>query len=120
MANIKMNDDYTFPLTDRKLTRVTGIDAIRQEMLIALRVFKGEYFRDTELGVDYFNVIFRKGISQNIVDAEIRKTIQGIEGVLFIEGYSSEWDKENRAYTITINKVVTVDGVYPFTATLEG
>ena len=76
-----------------------------------MQTFKGEWFLDGTIGIDYFNQIAGKNRSKAAVDAIIQAEILKEQEVLQITAYSSVVDKTTRKITIQFT-VRTVDGFY--------
>jgi len=86
MKNIKINtDSYLIPITLGNISFVDGVDQIKQDITLALRTFKGEWFIDTEKGLDYFGKIFRKGTADRFLREEVRRAIIARDGVKNVE-----------------------------------
>ena len=68
--------DSQFLIVDRN-------EVIRQRVQQRLRLFKGEYEKDPELGVDYFGKIFGKR-DRFVALKEIERYIRSVEGVTSI------------------------------------
>lgn len=64
--------------------RVTDGPEIVQHVDTRVLLIRGEAFLDTTLGVDYFGVVWIKGINPALVSAEIRDAIVGTPGVVEI------------------------------------
>ena len=80
-----------------------------QTLRTRLRLFYGEYFRDTSEGTQWFEQIFLKGTPDQGKDAEIRRRIQNYGQVSAIVDYSSNFDAASRTFNIKMT-VLTSDG----------
>lgn len=122
--DIKLNDETgdvllstTNTITTPTFTTTTS-ENLAQRLKIRLQTFKGEWFLDGTIGIDYFNQIAGKNRSKAAVDAIIQGEILKEQEVLQITAYSSVIDKTTRKITIQFT-VRTVDGFYStLTATI--
>ena len=114
MSDIKVDFDnnYELPIIDGDLVLVTGQEAIKQELIITFRTWLGEYFRHTTIGMDYKNIILRRGISQNIINSEIQRVLLSVTGVISIEDFEASVDSGLLSVSANIK---TKDGEFPFT-----
>ena len=115
--DIKLNDETgdvllstTSTITTPTFTTTTS-ENLAQRLKIRLQTFKGEWFLDGTIGIDYFNQIAGKNRSKAAVDAIIQAEILKEQEVLQITAYSSVVDKTTRKITIQFT-VRTVDGFY--------
>ena len=115
--DIKLNDetgDVLLSTTNTITTPVfttTTSENLAQRLKIRLQTFKGEWFLDGTIGIDYFNQIAGKNRSKAAVDAIIQAEILKEQEVLQITAYSSVVYKITRKITIQFT-VRTVDGFY--------
>jgi hypothetical protein len=115
--DIKLNDETGDVLLSTTNTITTPIfttttsENLAQRLKIRLQTFKGEWFLDGTIGIDYFNQIAGKNRSKAAVDAIIQAEILKEQEVLQITAYSSVVDKTTRKITIQFT-VRTVDGFY--------
>ena len=115
--DIKLNSETgdvllstTNTITTPTFTTTTS-ENLAQRLKIRLQTFKGEWFLDGTIGIDYFNQIAGKNRSKAAVDAIIQAEILKEQEVLQITTYSSVVDKTTRKITIQFT-VRTVDGFY--------
>ena len=115
--DIKLNSetgDVLLSTTNTITTPVfttTTSENLAQRLKIRLQTFKGEWFLDGTIGIDYFNQISGKNRSKAAVDAIIQAEILKEQEVLQITAYSSVVDKTTRKITIQFT-VRTIDGFY--------
>lgn len=82
------------------LAIVRGADRIRQNVLIKLRLWVGEYFLDTEFGTPYIDQILGKRISLGGAVAALKKSILEVNDVSAITEFSYEFNRSARALTV--------------------
>jgi len=94
------NGDISIDPFDIQLNN-PGLQAVGQRLAITLNTFKGEFFLNTEFGTPWFQTIFRKGVSKNLIDAQLRSVISSVEGVLQLIEYQSDINPSLRSLTVT-------------------
>ena len=62
---------------------------IQQDILQRLRVYSGEWFMDTSIGIDYFGLVLTKNPDQGSIDALLISTILGVPGVVELLNYAA-------------------------------
>lgn len=109
--DLKLDDtgDLDISTLDLQLTSLTGREDIRQQLLTRLQFFQGEWFLNTDFGMPYFQTIFRKGVTKEVVDNIIRRQIMDVAGVVSVENLNSTLNFRTRDYTCTF-KAVCDDG----------
>ena len=58
-VDLKLGPDHDLVL-DEDLVFTTGLDAVRQDILVALRMVRGEWFNDLDEGVPYLELLGEK------------------------------------------------------------
>jgi hypothetical protein len=79
---------YDFSFTKGKLDVVDGIDEIKQRIIVNLQTYLGENFRDTSHGVDYFNNVFGREVTDTIPQDELKAAIIDTRGVTELKDFS--------------------------------
>jgi len=93
-----------------QLTTSTS-ENLAQRLLIRLRTFRGEWFLDENLGIDYFGQILGKNRNKATIDAIIQAEILQEREVLQLDEYNSTHDNALRKLNISF-KARTIDGFY--------
>ncbi len=86
----------------------TEQELTRQRVAINLKLYLGEWFADTQLGIPYFQSIFGKG-TREATDAILKAAIIDTEGVVRLTNFESTIDNSTRAYSVTF-KAITETG----------
>lgn len=86
------------------------VEALRQRLTIRLKTFKGEWMLNVNAGLPYYQEIFQKGISKDLVDNIFRGFILRTPSVERVTSFSSTLDSRQRTYTLTFT-VFTDKGV---------
>jgi hypothetical protein len=97
---------------------VSGRDAIAQRLRVRLRMFRGEWYLDERLGIDYFGQVLVKSPDLQVVASIIRRAILTTEGVIRLTSYAQSLDKGSRRLSVTFSAVTTTGE--PLTITEEG
>ena len=95
---------------DLALTNDAAGETVAQRLRIRLRLFKGEWFLDTRLGVPFLSEVLVKVPNLARIEALLREAIAGTPGVGSIKAYSQTLDRANRKLDVAFS-VVTADGV---------
>lgn len=88
-------------LVDGQLVLVTGIDAIRQELTVRLRWFRGEWFLDRRTGVPWFESILGQKTALSLIERILRRAILATPGVESITRFVLERDNVERSLALT-------------------
>lgn len=86
---------------DLVLTDDASGETTAQLVRIALRTFAGEWFLNTDLGVDYFGTILVKNPDLGAVQLAIQDCMLGVPGVAGITSYAQSFDSTNRRLKVT-------------------
>ena len=112
--DIKLTTDNDIEVVNYAMSLIEEDEAIKQRLLVALQIFKGEWFLDTDLGVPYFQTIFQKGVTKGVVDSILKRKIEAVEGVSRIVSFTSTLNNATRDYSCTFvcktttNETITV------------
>ena len=110
--NILLNEnDITF--RNNKLETVRGRDEMVQKINCCLGSSMADWFLDTNLGVPYFQQLYRKGITREEVLAIFLNYISNIQGVIAITYIDVVFDVEKRTAKLDF-RVRTKDGMLDF------
>jgi hypothetical protein len=78
----------------------SGTHPILQSILQRLRMFRGEWFLNTSLGMPYYQQILIKRPNRAVVDLAIQSTILATPGVARLTNYSATFIQANRIASI--------------------
>lgn len=92
------------------LTQTTS-ENLAQRLQIRLLTYKGEWFLDSTIGIDYFGRVFGKGKSKASIDAIFQAEILKEREVLQLTKYESVINQTERSIDISF-EVRTIDGFY--------
>lgn len=105
-------------ITNNSLTLTTGIEAIRQHMQCRFRLFLGEWFLDTTLGVPWFRDILIKRPAFVVVREILKKVILETPGVLEILKFEFDFVGQTRTAKLVF-AALTTEGVIDYTQLVE-
>ena len=88
---------------------ISGRDEIAQTIRTRLRLFFGEYFRDSQDGTPWFEQVLGKGSTLTNKDAVIKRRIIQTPGVLQLLTYNADYDINTRNYIVS-GSVLTAFG----------
>ena len=95
MTDIAMDMDVTSPgygdilLVDGGLSLITDAQTeLRQAIKQAISIYKGEWFMNMTLGIDYFGVVFTKSPDMAAINAAIVSTIVSVPGIVQLISYN--------------------------------
>lgn len=117
--------DITFSNGDIDL--VAGVDQVKQELLILLKLFREEWFADTDAGVPYYQQILdrtpapdgtQQAPSSQLIESTFRAEILSVDSVEAITLFDLVISNTTRHATIdfvcsTSEGVVSVSEVFP-------
>ena len=110
MANLALDTDGDLLVTNNSLTIVDGDDAIRQNLSVRLRFFKGEWLMDTRLGLPYYDYVLVKNPNLVLIRGIFRKAILDTPGLDSLERFAFIYDNTTRTLSIDFAARKTSDG----------
>lgn len=96
MTALAQGTDGDIALTDGRLTLLAGPFEKAQKILNRLRLFRGEWFLDTRIGVPYFTVVLIKNPDLDIVKRLFRRVVLSVPGVVDLLEIQVAWDTKAR------------------------
>jgi len=102
MIDIALNDNHDLDLEGRiDLRLVEDAEQVKQQLLIKLKLWTGEWFLDTEFGTPYLQDILGKQLTLSGVIAAIRTSIMEVDGVQAITDFSFDFDRQKRILRVS-------------------
>lgn len=111
--NIGLDQFNNIYVQDGDLPLVTGIEEIRQWVGQILRSFQGDWFLDLDLGMPYYQTIFKKATTISDIEGVFIDTISSIPSILEITKFDLDFDAVNRSLNV-IFTARTTDGILDF------
>jgi hypothetical protein len=95
-------------------THASGVEEVRIELIATLRMFKGEYWRNVNLGVPWFESVFQKNPDLGYINAILNEVISNVSGVKQVMSLTTSYDNSMVEISATSKKpkrqlVVTVE-----------
>lgn len=106
---LKLTSETDLDLSTGNLVFIDGLEAIRQDINIRLRFFKGEWFLNTEVGIPYFQKILGQKPRLNVIRDIYRTAILGTPGILAITALTVDFDRSSRKVSISF-RATTSEG----------
>ena len=103
---MNMNDLALDPITNDllitglDLSVIQGADRVRQNILIKLKLWTGEWFLDTQVGTPYLDNVLGKQVSLAGAVASLKKSILEVNDVNRIDSFKYSFDRQSRALSI--------------------
>lgn len=88
MSDIALLSNHDLDTSSLDLKLVDKAEQVRQQLLIKLKLWQGEWFLDTEFGTPYLQKILGKQLTLSGALAALRKSILEVEGVRQILSFS--------------------------------
>ncbi len=107
MSDIALNSDWDIEITGSDLTLTTGADTIKQHISQRLKTFYGEWFLNMEIGIPYFQQIFKKNPNPVIVDSVFKREIINTPGILQLKEFSLDLNPVARELSLAFKALCT-------------
>lgn len=112
MAHFSLSiDPYTNDLHldgDGNLATVRDAEAVAQHVRQRLLTFHGEWFLDTEAGVEWLNDLLGSRYNPELANSLTKEEILDTDGVTDISTFSTSFDRETRGVEIKNIEVETI------------
>ena len=105
MLDLALDTNHDLMVTGIDLVLVDGAEQVRQQLLIKLKLWQGEWFLDTEFGTPYLQQILGKQLTMSGAIVALRKSILEVQGVTQIMSFDYQFDRANRTIKVqfTVN-----------------
>lgn len=101
--------NYDLEFSNGRFGTVTGIEEIKNRIILGISVYLGENFQETTYGVDYIRNVFGRDVTDPVVIDELKAAILNTRGVTRLENFNLSEPDENRTSRLTAN-VFTTEG----------
>jgi hypothetical protein len=109
MRDLKLDINGDLAIEGGDLVIVSGAECLAQYLRTRLRLFAGEWFLDTRLGVPYFEQILVKSPDLSLIETGIKAVVLETPGVLALTAFEMTHDRAARTLTVSFT-VSTDDG----------
>lgn len=121
MASLAQTPDGDIDVTGGRTRIVRGAEEKAQKIRNRLRLFQGEWFLDTRVGVPWFKVVFGvKNPDLEIIKRLFERVILSVPGVASVDDVTIEFNRATREMTYSFlardDEGVEIDGasIEPF------
>lgn len=101
MLDIALDNSNDIKTSNLDIVLVDQAEQVRQQILIKLKLWTGEWFLDTEFGTPYLPSILGKQLTLSGAVAAIRKSIMEVKGVRQIVDFSYNFDNATRKLNVS-------------------
>jgi hypothetical protein len=115
MLDIALTPSHDIDTSALDFRLVDKAEQVRQQLLIKLKLWVGEWFLDTEFGTPYLQQILGKQLTLSGAIASIRKSILEVDGVRKIVSFDYIFNNATRTLTVDFS-VETPYGLVEVTA----
>lgn len=88
-------------ITTGDLILASGNESVAQHVLIRLRLFAGEWFLDTRVGLPYYDQVLIKSPDNKAVRAIITQAILTTPGIEALESFEMDFDGVTRTMSVS-------------------
>lgn len=100
MFDISLTTSHDIDTNTLGIRLVSGSERVKQNLDIKLKLWRGEWFLDTEFGTPYLESILGKQLTLSGVLAALRKSILEVKDVRKITSFTYEFNNSTRKLTI--------------------
>ncbi len=115
MRDLSLTLEHDLEIAGLDLRLIDGAEQVRQQLLIKLKLWQGEWFLDTEFGTPYLQNILGKQLTLSGAVQAIRKSILEVEGVNAITNFAFDFNRQTRTLSVEF-EVSTPYGLIEVTA----
>lgn len=121
MENLDLRLDATTDdiyLDGDDLALLTGVDLVKQRIIVGLRLFLGEWFLEESGGMAYWRDVLCDQPKSNLVEAMFRRAILADEDIERLDSFSMTTDTRYRSVSVEFSAVssqgrIQVSEVFP-------
>ena len=101
MLDIALDALHDLDTSTLDLKLVDSAEQVRQQLIIKLRLWRGEWFLDTEFGTPYIQQILGKQLTLSGALAALRKSILEVSGVRQILSFEYSFSNSTRKLSVS-------------------
>jgi hypothetical protein len=98
--DIKLTNSHDLSVENFDLVLVDGRERVRQQVLIKLKLWRGEWFLDTEFGTPWLQSILGKQVSLSGVLSAIQASVLAVRDVRRFLEFTYNFDRRQRTLTV--------------------
>ncbi len=80
-VDFKLNSNHDLAIENFDLVLISGTDQVIQKIGQRLKLYLGEWFLDTTVGLPYYKNVFKKDYDVGLLEASFKAQILGTTGV---------------------------------------
>lgn len=103
MLDIALDSAHDVDTSSLDLVLITEAEQVRQQLLIKLKLWTGEWFLDTEFGTPYLQSILGKQLSLSGALVALRKSILEVSSVRQIVEFDYNFSQSARKLTVNFS-----------------
>ena len=97
MRTLKLNvDTGDLVIEDNNFVFISGSDRLRQNLLTRLRTYLGEWFLNINMGIPYYQDVFKKGLPLAQITGVFKEAIVTTPGVEELLKFDADYTNNNR------------------------
>lgn len=108
MLDIALDTAHDIDTSSLDLVLVSDAEQVRQQLLIKLKLWRGEWFLDTEFGTPYLQSVLGKQLTLSGAVVALRTSILEVSGVRSITEFTYKYSNSERKLSVAF----TVDTPY--------
>ena len=97
----KLNHDNDWTFGRGLNDYLNGHEKVEQMICTRIKEIKGDWFANTRIGIDYYNLLGQKG-TLKMLESSVYETAKATEGVLSITSVSSDLNHKTRTGIINV------------------
>jgi hypothetical protein len=105
MLDIALDLSHDLDTSKLDLKLVNGAEQVRQQLLIKLKLWQGEWFLNTEFGTPYIQQILGKQLTLSGAIAALRKSILEVNDVQQITSFDYNFSNLTRLLSVNFTAV---------------
>lgn len=100
MLDIALTDSHDIDTASLDVRLADGAEQVKQQLIIKLKLWRGEWFLDTEFGTPYLQSILGKQLTLSGAVVALRKSILEVEGVRKITSFNYTLNNQTRVFQV--------------------
>lgn len=118
MSSFLLDNTGDLDTSNNELTLTTGLQAIQQHLQVKLRMFLGEWFLNTSVGVPWFQDILVKQPNFVTIENALKTEILETVGVIELISFEFDFNSTTRVFTLDF-RASTEEGIIDLSQEVE-
>jgi|GEM_PF-2939865 len=106
MIDLALNDDGDLLVENFDMAIVSGVDQVKQSLIIRLKFFINDWFLDINAGLPYYEEFFIKSPNQIRIESLLVNEILTTRGVQQLLSFESEFDSDLRKFIVNFKVLI--------------